>query len=428
MIWILRNISLHVWLTVLFAVPFSFYLLPGFNRYFPGIEPLIVVSVTIITVAFIFSVLMDLAARKIITALIKEGAVWERSGISSRAEKNYIKALRIYDTFLLWPLSAKKTAKTLTGAIAKFYLNPQEFDSYSQNHDYKLSALIYLKMNPQDYDIAQLWLTGLRNAEIVTSFEQEILSILAERYYNDKVLSLLILDLFLGLERKDFTAKKLYIHILKNDECKDEYEAKIEALIGKQETKLQQQISFIRHGKKYADKIDIFSIVSSLFKKSFSCLKWVLRNSAAFITFLMLSVVRGYNFVKKHEKTEFYVKICSLILISVGLLFFLNNTVSHIFKSRSIEDKSNTLPQVKISRPFTIQVAAYLKEKYALRYVDILTKKGIDAKIKTISGGGKTWFVVRVSEFEDKKSAAAYGEKLKKQKIIDDFFVNNKIN
>ena len=45
---------------------------------------------------------------------------------------------------------------------------------------------------------------------------------------------------------------------------------------------------------------------------------------------------------------------------------------------------------------------------------------------KKVNGGGKTWFVVRVSEFADKKSAADYGRKLKRQKIIDDFFVNNK--
>jgi nicotinamide riboside kinase len=43
-----------------------------------------------------------------------------------------------------------------------------------------------------------------------------------------------------------------------------------------------------------------------------------------------------------------------------------------------------------------------------------------------VDGGGKTWFVVRVSEFADKKSADTYGRHLKQQKIIDDFFVTNK--
>jgi len=54
-----------------------------------------------------------------------------------------------------------------------------------------------------------------------------------------------------------------------------------------------------------------------------------------------------------------------------------------------------------------------------------LKKKGIEASVKKVAGGGKTWFVVRVSSFVDKKSATTYGQKLKQQKIIDDFFVNN---
>ncbi len=67
--------------------------------------------------------------------------------------------------------------------------------------NFKLGTLVYLKVNPADKDIAHLWLTRLRKLSIVTSFEQEILSMLAERYYSDKVLSILILDIFLGLER-----------------------------------------------------------------------------------------------------------------------------------------------------------------------------------------------------------------------------------
>ena len=96
-----------------------------------------------------------------------------------------------------------------------------------------------------------------------------------------------------------------------------------------------------------------------------------------------------------------------------------------MFKSRTVE-KEKIKIQIQVPKPFTIQVAAYLKQKHADRYVDILKKKGIDAVIKKVGGGGKTWFVVRVSEFIDKKSATAYGEKLVQQNIIDDFFVNNK--
>ncbi|HGY10898.1 MAG TPA: SPOR domain-containing protein, partial [Desulfobacterales bacterium] len=419
MIWILRNISVHLWITTLFAIPLSFYLLPGLVEFFPGINPLITGFVTIAGVIVIISFLMDLTAKKIIINLIKEGHAWERSGIFNKADKNYTKALRIYDTFLLWPFTSKKTAQRMSGAIAKFNLN-----SFVENKNFKLGTLFYLKINPADRDIAYLWLTRLRKSSIVTSFEQEILSMLAERYYNDKILSILILDIFLGLEREDFTAKKLYQHVLSDPELKHGYAKKIEALIGKPEDTLQKEVSFQFFDKKPVKKVEIGKKVQVLTKKGVYFLQSLWSFMGGSFSFLMLSAAKMYNYIKQNEKTRFYLKAGFLMLVSGLLLFFMVNTRSHIFKSRTIEKEKIKTP-VQVFKPFTIQVAAYLKQKYAQRYVDTLKKKEIDARIKKVYGGGKTWYVVRVSEFIDRKSAAAYGQKLKKLKIIDDFFVNN---
>lgn len=82
--------------------------------------------------------------------------------------------------------------------------------------------------------------------------------------------------------------------------------------------------------------------------------------------------------------------------------------------------------EISAPKPFTIQVAAYLKQVHADRYAAILKQKGVVPIIITAKGGGKTWYVVRISEFPDKATAAAFGKKLKAEKIIDDFFVSNK--
>jgi hypothetical protein len=420
MIWILRNISVHLWITTLFAIPLSFYLLPGLAEFFPGINPLITGVVTIAGVIVIISFLMDFTAKKIITNLIKEGHVWERSGILNKADKNYTKALRIYDTFLLWPFTSKKTAQRISGAIAKFNLN-----SSVENKNFKLGTLVYLKINPEDRDIALLWLTRLRKSNIVTSFEQEILSMLAQRYYSDKILSILILDIFLGLEREDFTAKKLYQHVLSDPELKHGHAKKIEALIGKPEDTLQKEVSFQFFDKKPVRKVEIGKKVQVFTKKGVSFLLSLWSFVGGSFSFLMLSGAKVYTYIKQNERTRFYLKACFLTMISGLLLFFMVSTISHTFKSRTIEKEKIKIP-IQVFKPFTIQVAAYLKQKHAKRYVGILKKKEIDARIKKVYGGGKTWFVVRISEFTDKKSAVAYGRKLKKQKIIDDFFVNNK--
>ncbi|RLC14415.1 MAG: hypothetical protein DRH93_20775 [Deltaproteobacteria bacterium] len=420
MIWILRNISVHLWITTLFAIPLSFYILPGLSEFFPGINPLITGVVTIAGVIVIISFLMDLTAKKIIINLIKEGHAWERSGIFNKADKNYTKALRIYDTFLLWPFTSKKTAQRISGAIAKFNLN-----SSVENKNFKLGTLFYLKINPADRDIAYLWLTRLRKSSIVTSFEQEILSMLAERYYSDKILSILILDIFLGLEREDFTAKKLYQHVLSDPELKHGYAKKIEALIGKPEDTLQKEVSFQFFDKKPVKKVEIGKKVQVLTKKGVYFLQSLWSFMGGSFSFLMLSAAKVYTSIKQNEKIRFYLKAGFLTLVSGLLLFFMAGPISHIFRSRTIEKEKIKTP-IQVFKPFTIQVAAYLKPKHAQKYVDILKKKEIDARIKKVYGGGKTWYVVRVSEFIDRKSAAAYGQKLKKQKIIDDFFVNNK--
>lgn len=82
--------------------------------------------------------------------------------------------------------------------------------------------------------------------------------------------------------------------------------------------------------------------------------------------------------------------------------------------------------EIQFPKPFTIQVAAYLKQVHADRYAAILKQKGIVPIITKVKGGGKIWYVVRISEFADKATAAAFGKKLKAEKIIDDFFVSNK--
>jgi len=422
LIWILRNIGIHLWITTLISLPLSFYILPGLTKLFPEISPIITGLVMILGSAVGMGFLMDQMARKTVAGLIKEGQAWERSGILNKAEKKYIKAIRIYDTFLLWPFSAKKTARIISSAVAKFELN-----SFVENKNFKLGTAVYLKMNPENEDIARLWLGKLKRSTIVTSLEQEVLSALAEKYYDHKLLFALMIDIFLGLDRRDFIAKKLYQQGLKDPGFKEKYAKKIEDLIGSPDENIQHEVSFIKlkPEKKHKKEIGIGKRIQATLVNCLSYLKklWILLISV--LSFFILSAGKSVTYIKEHEKAQFYLKTGLLSMVSVWLLFFMANTVSHMLKSKAVEKPEKEI-QIQVPKPFTIQVAAYLKQKHAARYVDTLKKKEIDAIVKKVGGGGKTWFVVRVSEFVDKKSAAAYGQKLKQQGIIDDFFVNNK--
>jgi len=426
MIWILRKISVHLWLTTLIAIPLNFSILRFLTTSFPGINPVTSGVSTIVGVALILGFLMNRMAHKTVISLLKEGQAWERSGILNRAEKKYMKALRIYDTYLFWPLSARKTARLISGAIAKFKLN-----TGIDNPNFRLGTAVYLKLNPGDENIIPPWLDQLNQSTRVTLFEQEVLSLLAEKHINNKSLLILMVDIFIRLERRDFIARKLYQNVRNDFLLEKKYAQTIENLMGWPDGRIQKQDSFSKPSRRLETRIQIGRNIELFAQNSVTLLKSIWTNIRAVLTFIILSVGKKVRYIKENERARFYVKTGFTGLVVAGFLFFMINTISHMFqwspmpKSGSIETKKAVI-EVQVPKPFTIQVAAYLKLKHAETYVGELKKKGIDAGMKKVDGGGKTWFVVRVSQFTDKQSAAAYGQELKQQNVIEDFFVNNR--
>jgi len=82
-------------------------------------------------------------------------------------------------------------------------------------------------------------------------------------------------------------------------------------------------------------------------------------------------------------------------------------------------------PPPEVDLPFTIQVAAYLKPEDSQRYVDHLISQGLEAFSTQAVSARRKWYQVKVSRFETKHQAQLYGEKLKSQGLIDDFYVAN---
>lgn len=76
-------------------------------------------------------------------------------------------------------------------------------------------------------------------------------------------------------------------------------------------------------------------------------------------------------------------------------------------------------------QPFTLQVAAYLKEESALRRVEELRQRGLDAYLSVAERGGKRWYQVRISHFADPQSARETGRALRDKGWIEDFYVAN---
>jgi cell division septation protein DedD len=122
---------------------------------------------------------------------------------------------------------------------------------------------------------------------------------------------------------------------------------------------------------------------------------------------------------------RFYLKAGIIGALCAGALIFIFYPVFFVDEPEPVE-KTKTVIEERVPKPFTIQVAAYLKENHARQFVVNLTQKGVDARIKTTTGGGNTWYLIQVSEFEDRQMAAAYGNHLISENIIEEFFVSNK--
>ncbi len=427
MIWLLRNIGVRLWLTSLFSIPLGFYLLPGFTKFFPEINPFWLLLGLMIAIWVLIGFLMDLAARNTAIGLIREAQAWERAGINNKAEKKYNKALRLYDTFLVGIFSAKKMTLKISAAIARFKLNTSV-----GNENFSLAAGMYLKINPADEDMAERWLKQLQKLQTVNPLEHEVLTLLAETNYANKSISGLIAEIFQKSGRRDYAAKKVYQHAQKTVSFAETYPKTLGAALVKPDTLERQKPYYQPEAKpvrisKPKKNVEIGKYIQTALGKAVLPIKFMVRLVLSFFSFCILSAQWIYGFIKDHEKVRFYLKMGVLGFISILLMVFIVNTMSHVFKPKPApEEKKVEEIEVPVAKPFTIQVSAYLKKEFADNFVNSLKKKQIEATVKKVDGGGKTWFVVRVSEFADKKTADAYGQQLKKQKIIDDFFVTNK--
>ena len=170
---------------------------------------------------------MDITAKKLVARLIREGQTWERSGLASKAQKAYQRAIRIYDTFLFWPFFSRQTAGRICGAIARFQANAGQ-----ENPGFNLASTVYLKWHPEDDDVALPWLNQLRVRPRISSLEQEVLTVLARQHDSNTPVRDMLADIFLRLERKDFTARKLYRQVAAASLKAPAFESRIEALVG----------------------------------------------------------------------------------------------------------------------------------------------------------------------------------------------------
>ena len=448
----LRTISIRFWLVMLAALPLSFWALPALSAWMPGLPAAAAVGMIIVLVGLITGLGLDAIGIRRIRSLIREGELWEHAGIPTRAEKRYAEAIRIFDSAWISPVAERWCRHSLRAALARFYLA-----SGSRHPGLEMAAAAHLRANPEDKALALIWLE--RSAVLNRRDFQSVLTVLADTHYAHPQIAPKLVRIFLALGRVDFSAEQLYRYVLDAgpDWADDTMRRDILALVedtgaqrGERNLAAEAGTRSSAGGRRMidgdatADRTDsigqaaiyresrpeIFrpymartGRVAVLGFRQFGA--WAGRFAGMLLNGGKRLVSLGARFgrlIRERERLGQALRWGGLGLLGIWLAFFVWSTFSHMLKST--EQPAQRI-EVEIPKPFTIQVAAYLKQTHADRYVALLKKKGLAATVKRTEAGGKAWYLVRVSEFTDKKSAADYGNRLKSENIIEDFFVSN---
>lgn len=509
MIFFLRNFSIRMWLSAGAGIPIAFLLFPGIRRLvpIPGLEPGLFAMLVVIILFFLTGFLMNLTGKAVILHQLREAGKWERAGLFQKSEVCYLKALALFDSCLISLRHSKKTARTLTGAIARFHL------TFSSDNDHLNRASIsFLYKNPEKTELALLWVEKRFDSDDsppMNQQEERLITRLAEKVsMEDPELVRRLTAIFIQAKRADYAARRVFAMALDNErQCTESVRDEIEELITtvadsrsiraehretakgvdeqfthhdtalpspanphtlQQETLrgrelAMQEEGFADHfreednqrpfsgagsyqGRRNRGNRSLFSPVKRIFlwvadlpDKLFTILKkiigFILRIVLAAIGISIRIIQKLFNTISTNDAARKTVKWIILTALLIGFTVFIANTVSHLFKRPPIVPSSSPTVTIPAEEPeippqlppmrFTIQASAYLKKDHAEEFLDRLKKKGITAWISQTEGGGKTWYLIRIEQFQTKADASKYGNALKKKRIIDDYFVDN---
>ncbi len=419
MILLLRHLTLLLWLSTILGLAPAFWILPLVNDFFPGHD--LSVATAAMVIAFgLTEFAMNLAGEKLVLAALRSAESWDRSGIARRSEQRYLKAMERYSLGLISPLRTKTTARALLASLAKFSLTASP-----PRTGFEKAVNAFLRMAPGDEEIARLWLKQQCRKNNLTRQTQETMTRIAEAHPDHPEIMTLCARLFLVSGRTDYTARKVYRAIQAGHPPDLETLAGIKALLKSEilpHPGLAAVETALPPGPFSKSNVNLAGMAEAIARRSKGLaagLTVIFQKSAA-------ALKAGGAFFRGQERLA---RVLKWGMALAGVAVIAGFGISTLFHIVQISPKKTKVEvnrvEVEIPMRFTIQVAAYLKRNHADEYVAKLKQKGLDAYIYKADGGGRTWFIVRISRFSDRESAAQYGEKLKQQHLIDDFFVDN---
>lgn len=475
----LKHYGTRLWATLLLGGLLCLWLSPGI-QVLVGIDWLLLpVAILMALVFWAVGVGFNRLGVFMAQRQMGEAAVWERAGMVNEAEKAYRHALATLDSYLIRPTERGRRMGALTTRLAHFYST-----GGSETLDAEAFIARHLYRHPDDRDMARGWLERMADLVEIDEPQQTLAEQIGEAQVEDDAIQVLIARLFLKAARTDFGALTVYRRVLSHPGSAAQQLAMELARLLLSAGRVDELALSV-----YLSALDQRPGDGELLKGIAACATWIqasdqnqallakARRAVAGIPEERLTAMRaGFHppvrrfasapplegrrpvslhwpdlaalgrrvstaagrlrqqsgwMLQKLARTgssrafRKALKVGSIVVFGVAVLFLLVNTAEYLTQSRSTPVAEKTPQPPPVTDPFTIQVAAYSKGEDALRYVEQLRALGLDAYRTEATGAKRTWFQVRISHFADKAAAKQFGDGLKTKGVIDDYYVAN---
>jgi tetratricopeptide (TPR) repeat protein len=470
--------AFRIWSALLVGGLASLWILPLVQTY-TGLNWTLLATFLILLIVFMsFGWVFNWYGANLVKRFITEATIWQRAARHHEAEEAYRRAIAVFDSFVLSPGTKKKRAANLVAHLARYYLARADKNSGSEAF-----IISYLKIRPEDNEVAEYWLDQVKNQVSLPKEYQDLVFRIGRAQPENRTIQHTIARLYLRAGRTDFPALQTYRRVLQEDtNGVAQLAGDLSAIFLKEGRADEWALQMYLHA--FPNTQDR----SLLLKGIAACVHWIaetgdnkalldrakkiiggidperlkkmrtgfnppiiqpseekvkLKNKVgaawyprigwqesrlyqffrSIPNFLSRQIMTLFQNIRHSQRAKRLLKWIMLTAMTVGMIWLMVNTVGHLLRTK-VSIGKDKIAEV-VTDPFTLQVAAYLKPEHAEKYVAFLRKHKLDAYWTEAKGKKRKWYQVRVSHFASKESAIAYGESLKKKGLIDDFYVAN---
>ena len=161
MLSLLRHISFRLWSAVFLGGLLSLLVLPTVQFRLGLNWNLLPVTAILLSIFLATGWVLNRWALSTVDRLVAEAGTFERDGMFPEAEDAFLRAVSVFDSFLISPSVRSKTSGALGARMARFYLA-----RIGRNEESEAFLIAYLRQHPEDEEVAEHWLPARISASI----------------------------------------------------------------------------------------------------------------------------------------------------------------------------------------------------------------------------------------------------------------------